>query len=49
VHPAVCAFLALSPKGEIGAAASQKANFQYAVAKAGKIELRIAKELQPEI
>jgi N4-(beta-N-acetylglucosaminyl)-L-asparaginase len=49
VHPAVCCFLAVSPKGEVGAAASPKANFQYAVGRAGKIEMLTAKELAPEV
>ncbi len=45
VHPARCAFIALSPKGEIGAAATEGTAFQYAVFKGGKIELLKAKEI----
>jgi isoaspartyl peptidase/L-asparaginase-like protein (Ntn-hydrolase superfamily) len=44
-HPARVAFLALSPKGEAGAAATQRTNFQYAVARREKVEMVRAKEL----
>jgi isoaspartyl peptidase/L-asparaginase-like protein (Ntn-hydrolase superfamily) len=47
VHPAAVAFLALSPKGEYGAAATLRTNFQYAVAKGAKVELLKAKEFGP--
>jgi isoaspartyl peptidase/L-asparaginase-like protein (Ntn-hydrolase superfamily) len=49
VHPANCAFLALSPKGEVGAAATLKTNFEYAVNVGGKVELKKAKEIGPEL
>jgi isoaspartyl peptidase/L-asparaginase-like protein (Ntn-hydrolase superfamily) len=44
-HPARVAFLALSPKGDVGAAATQGTNFQYAAARGQKVELVRAKEL----
>lgn len=47
VHPARVAFLALSPKGEVGAACTSKTDFQYAVARPGKVELLKAKEIPP--
>ena len=49
VHPANCAFLALSPKGEVGAAATLKTNFEFAVNIGGKTEMRKAKEIGPEM
>ena len=49
VHPAKCAFLALSPKGEVGAAATLDTNFEYAVNKGGKVEMYKAKEIGPEL
>ncbi len=49
VHPANCAFLALSPKGEVGAAATLKTNFQFAVGSGGKVEMRKAVEVAPEM
>jgi isoaspartyl peptidase/L-asparaginase-like protein (Ntn-hydrolase superfamily) len=45
VHPARVAFLALDPKGQIGAACTADTNFQYAVARPGKVELLKAREL----
>ena len=48
VHPPMVAFLALNPKGEVGAAATEQSNFVYAVGRAGKVEMRTAKELGPE-
>jgi N4-(beta-N-acetylglucosaminyl)-L-asparaginase len=45
VHPARVAFLALDPKGRLGAACTKDTNFQYAVARNGKSELLKAKEL----
>jgi len=45
VHPARVAFLALDPKGRIGAAATQGSKFQYAVGRSGKTELLQAKEI----
>jgi N4-(beta-N-acetylglucosaminyl)-L-asparaginase len=44
-HPAKVAFLALSPKGEFGAAGTQGTNFQYAVARGEKVEMMQAKEI----
>jgi isoaspartyl peptidase/L-asparaginase-like protein (Ntn-hydrolase superfamily) len=48
VHPAEVAFLALDPKGRVGAACTEKTNFTYAVAQPGKVELLKATELGPE-
>ncbi len=48
VHPASVAFLALDPKGRVGAACTERTNFEYAVATPGAMELRKAKELGPE-
>ncbi len=48
VHPSRLAFLALDPKGRVGAAATMQTNFEYAVGRAGTIELLKAKELGPE-
>jgi isoaspartyl peptidase/L-asparaginase-like protein (Ntn-hydrolase superfamily) len=45
VHPARVAFLALDPKGGIGAACTARTNFQYAVGRAGKVELLKAPEV----
>jgi isoaspartyl peptidase/L-asparaginase-like protein (Ntn-hydrolase superfamily) len=44
-HPASVAFLAMSPKGDVGAACTQRTNFQYAVARGEKVEMVKAKEL----
>jgi hypothetical protein len=49
VHPANCAFLALSPRGTAGAACTLKTNFEYAVFVGGKVELRKAKEIGPDL
>ncbi|MBY0513061.1 MAG: N4-(beta-N-acetylglucosaminyl)-L-asparaginase, partial [Gemmataceae bacterium] len=54
VHPAQVAFLALDPKGNIGAACTSRTNFQYAVGRGGagggggKVELVKAKEVPPD-
>jgi isoaspartyl peptidase/L-asparaginase-like protein (Ntn-hydrolase superfamily) len=48
VHPAQVAFLALDTTGRVGAACTMKANFQYAVARAGTVALVKAKEIGPE-
>jgi isoaspartyl peptidase/L-asparaginase-like protein (Ntn-hydrolase superfamily) len=48
VHPADVAFLALDPKGRVGAACTARTNFQYAVGRPGKVELLKAKEIGPE-
>jgi len=45
VHPADVAFLALDPKGRVGAACTERTNFQYAVARPGSTELVKAKEV----
>jgi N4-(beta-N-acetylglucosaminyl)-L-asparaginase len=45
VHPARVAFLALDPKGRIGAACTERTGFQYAVARPGGMELLKAKEI----
>jgi len=47
VHPQGVAFLALDPKGRIGAACTIPAKFQYAVWKAGKVELLTARAIGP--
>jgi isoaspartyl peptidase/L-asparaginase-like protein (Ntn-hydrolase superfamily) len=48
VHPAGVAYLALDPKGRFGAACTVPANFTYAVARAGKVEMLTAKAIEPE-
>ncbi len=48
VHPARVAFLALDPKGRVGAACTLKTDFKYAVAWPGKTELLQAKEIAPD-
>ena len=48
VHPARVAFLALDPKGRVGAACTARTGFQYAVARPGAVELLKAKEIGPE-
>jgi isoaspartyl peptidase/L-asparaginase-like protein (Ntn-hydrolase superfamily) len=45
VHPAGVAFLALDTHGGIGAACTERTNFQYAVARPGKVELLKSPEL----
>ena len=42
------AFLALDPKGRVGAACTSRTNFKYAVNKGDKSELLTAKEVPPE-
>ena len=49
MHPARVAFLALDPKGNVGAACTAQTNFQYAIGRAGKVELVKARELGPEV
>jgi N4-(beta-N-acetylglucosaminyl)-L-asparaginase len=44
-HPDQVAFLALDPKGNIGAACTERTNFQYAVARPGKVELLKGREI----
>jgi isoaspartyl peptidase/L-asparaginase-like protein (Ntn-hydrolase superfamily) len=48
VHPARLAFLALDPRGRVGAAATMQTNFEYAVARPAGIEMLKAKEIGPE-
>ena len=48
VHPAQVAFLALDPRGRIGAACTVGAKFEYAVGKGDTVELLKAKEIGPE-
>jgi isoaspartyl peptidase/L-asparaginase-like protein (Ntn-hydrolase superfamily) len=46
VHPARVAFLALDPKGNIGAASTESTDFHYAIGRVGKkVELLKAKEV----
>jgi len=45
VHPAAVAFLALDPKGTVGAACTARANFQYAVGRGDKVEMVKAREI----
>lgn len=47
VHPAAVAFLALSPRGEIGAACTAKTQFRYAVGRGERVELITAREVPP--
>ena len=48
VHPSRVAFLALDPKGNVGAACTAKTDFKFAVGQGEKIEMRQAKEIGPE-
>ncbi len=48
VHPARVAFLALDVRGRVGAACTERTNFEYAVGRGEKIELLKAKEIGPE-
>jgi N4-(beta-N-acetylglucosaminyl)-L-asparaginase len=48
VHPARVAFLALDPKGRVGAACTMQTSFQYAVGRPGSVELLKAKEIGVE-
>jgi N4-(beta-N-acetylglucosaminyl)-L-asparaginase len=45
VHPAKVAFIALDPKGNVGAACTAATGFQYAVARPSGVELLTAKEI----
>lgn len=47
VHPARVAFLALDPKGNVGAACTEKTGFKYAVGRGDKVELLAAEEIGP--
>ncbi len=48
VHPVRVAFLALDPKGNVGAACTEKTDFKYAVGRGDKVELLQAKEIGPQ-
>lgn len=48
VHPTRVAFLALDPKGNVGAACTEKTDFKYAVGRGGKLEMMQAKEIGPK-
>jgi N4-(beta-N-acetylglucosaminyl)-L-asparaginase len=48
VHPAKAAFLALDPRGRVGAACTERASFEYAVGRPGTIEVLKAKEVGPQ-
>lgn len=48
VHPARVAFLALDVRGRVGAACTERTNFDYAVGRGEKMELFKAKEIGPE-
>jgi isoaspartyl peptidase/L-asparaginase-like protein (Ntn-hydrolase superfamily) len=48
VHPAKVAFIALDPKGRVGAACTAQTGFEYAVARPGGVELLKGKEIGPE-
>lgn len=48
VHPARVAFLALDPKGRVGAAATKGTSFRYAVGRKSKVELLEAREIGTE-
>jgi isoaspartyl peptidase/L-asparaginase-like protein (Ntn-hydrolase superfamily) len=47
VHPAKVAFLALDPKGRIGAAATERTGFDYAMGRGGTVEVLHAREIGP--
>ena len=48
VHPASVAFIALDPKGRVGAACTARTNFRYAVGRGGKVEMLKCPEFEPE-
>ena len=48
VHPARVAFIALDPRGRVGAACTKGTGFKYAVARGRKVELLEAKEIGAE-
>jgi isoaspartyl peptidase/L-asparaginase-like protein (Ntn-hydrolase superfamily) len=49
VHPASVAFLALDPKGNVGAACTARTNFRYAVGRGDKVEMIQAKEIAADM
>jgi isoaspartyl peptidase/L-asparaginase-like protein (Ntn-hydrolase superfamily) len=48
MHAATVAFIALDPQGRVGAACTPRTNFQYAVARADKVELFQAKVIEAQ-
>jgi isoaspartyl peptidase/L-asparaginase-like protein (Ntn-hydrolase superfamily) len=48
VHPAAVAFLALDPRGNVGAACTARTNFRYAVGRGNQVEMVQAREVPPE-
>jgi isoaspartyl peptidase/L-asparaginase-like protein (Ntn-hydrolase superfamily) len=46
VHPARLAFLAIDPRGNVGAACTRGTEFPYAVGRKGKVELLQAREIE---
>jgi N4-(beta-N-acetylglucosaminyl)-L-asparaginase len=48
MHPARVAFIALDPKGRVGAACTKGTGFKYAVARGRKVELLEGKEIEAE-
>ncbi|HEV3143475.1 MAG TPA: N(4)-(beta-N-acetylglucosaminyl)-L-asparaginase [Gemmataceae bacterium] len=48
MHPVGVSFIALDPKGRTGAATTSAQNFEYAVARGGKVELLQGKAIPPE-
>jgi isoaspartyl peptidase/L-asparaginase-like protein (Ntn-hydrolase superfamily) len=48
VHPAEVSFLALSPRGQVGAACTARTNFEYAVGRPGKVELVRARQIEAD-
>ncbi|HET6573893.1 MAG TPA: isoaspartyl peptidase/L-asparaginase [Fimbriiglobus sp.] len=49
VHPANVAFLAMAPTGAVGAACTERTNFQYALGRGGKVEMVKAKVVGPDV
>lgn len=49
VHPAQVAFLALDPKGNVGAACTVRTNFKYAVGRGDKVEMIQAREVAADM
>jgi N4-(beta-N-acetylglucosaminyl)-L-asparaginase len=45
-HPARVAFVALGPKGQVGACCTKRTAFKYAVGRKGKVDLLEAKEVE---
>jgi N4-(beta-N-acetylglucosaminyl)-L-asparaginase len=45
VHPEQVAFLAIDAKGRVGGACTERANFQYAIAQPGRVELVKGREI----